>query len=357
MTEDLPVVLAGDDRAARTLLGALNQRSAHAFMLCGPAVGGVGAWIARRLLCPDGGCGRCAVCGRVDRRTHPDLLWVSAEGLQLRADQIGALVDVLDRTPFEATCQVAVIDDAETLSASNKEAANRILKALEEPTGDVVFVLLARTAAPVLPTIRSRVLEIPLPRRDGHARTPAQERRRALVDALAMDLARGTVLPGDAAALLLDEVRTAERAAVEAAEAEFAEVREQLPEEEAKRFATTKDPEGHEARAKRRGRRAASEELRALLHEQALWYRDLLAVASGANDTVVDPQRLERLCPLRDGAAARNAVAAIDAIDELVARLVTNPELGIALDALCGELMALAEGRVRSRRSIGVAAV
>jgi hypothetical protein len=54
---------------------------------------------------------------------------------------------------------------------------------------------------------------------------------------------------------------------------------------------------------------------------------------------------------------ARNTIAAIDALDEFAARLVTNPDLGIALDAVCAELVSLAEGRVRSRRSIGVASV
>jgi DNA polymerase-3 subunit delta' len=386
-----PPALELRPRAAKTLLGAMDRRSCHAFLLVGDDTTEVATWIAQRVLCPNGGCGTCSACGRIARRTHPDLHWTVAEGLQLRTDQVGQLIDVVNRTPFEAAAQVSVIEDAETLSASNKEAANRLLKALEEPSGDVVFLLLARSAAPIIGTIRSRVVEVPLAPLPDSVLTEQLSamqvaggldiatsvrlargslsraidlanggdalRRHLLASGVAADLSRSAVLPGDAAAMLMERIKAVEVAAAEAAEAEFEGERAQLPADEAKKLEKSKDSEGHEARVKRRGRRAASEETRALLHELASWYRDLAAVASGAPDLVHARDQLPALQDIAQRPMARNTIAAIDALDEFAARLVTNPDLGIALDAVCAELVSLAEGRVRSRRSIGVASV
>lgn len=397
----IPPALATQPRALRTLSSALDRRRAHAFLLSGSYGAGTidaALWIARRVLCPAGGNDGCESCGRIDRRVHPDLHWVVPEGQQVTIEQLrgsgggsssggvlaGGLIGHLTRTPFEAAAQVAVIEDAHTLGATNAEAANSILKVLEEPPGDVVFVLLAETAGPVLATIRSRVIEVRFPPVSDHAMleyltsigAPGQEgiarlargdlarardlvaggphrQRYELVSGAVLALCRGEASPEAVAAALVERVTAAGDAATEAANAEFDLLAERMPPKDAARFAKSKEPDGREPRTRRRARRAFSLELRAVLADMAATYRDLAAVSVGADATVSCVDRLPELQALRASAAAVNAVAALDAIEEIPGRITTNVDLALAMSAVCAELASLAEGRMRSRRTIG----
>ncbi len=96
-----------------------------------------------------------AVAGRVSRDAHPDLTWVtpSGAGEMLVADIDQAVVAAAAHTPFESRRRVFVIEDAHTL---NDQAANRLLKTLEEPPPFAHLMLLAPSPREVLPTIASR---------------------------------------------------------------------------------------------------------------------------------------------------------------------------------------------------------
>lgn len=391
----IPEGLALQPRAARTLQRTLAARSSHAFLLSGARGAGAhdaAVWLACASLCPNGGCDACDVCRRVKRRVHPDLIWLRAEGQQLAREQIDNLVEQLVRKPFEAQMQVAVIDDADTLSSRNPITGNALLKVLEEPPGDVLFVLLAERASMLLPTLRSRVIEVPFPpvpdermlahlvevgMNDallaGHGLTldqliriaggdvgrahelanggPALQRRR-VATAVAAGLAGGRLHPSDAVEQLLQCTNTAQQHAIEVAEREFAAQLEQLPPKDAARFKNSKDSDGMESRIKRRGRRAMSEELRLLLSELAGWYRDLLAVSNGAPEAVRNVDSLSQLDALAGTPAALRVVAALDSIEELPGRLTTNVDIPIALAAMCAELAGLASNRIRSRRTL-----
>ena len=92
---------------------------------------------------------------RVEHGVHPDLTWVapaSSAGI-LRGDVDEAVVAGAARTPFESTRRVFVIEDADEL---NDQAANRMLKTLEEPPPFAHLILLTSRPAEVLPTIASR---------------------------------------------------------------------------------------------------------------------------------------------------------------------------------------------------------
>ncbi|MHC4607456.1 MAG: DNA polymerase III subunit, partial [Planctomycetota bacterium] len=110
---------------------------------------------ARMLLCDRQGGDTCSDCRRVDEDAHPHFFPVAVrEGKQnISIRQIAELRRSLALRPARKKPRVIVIDDAELLS---EEAMNAMLKTLEEPPQDSVFVLVTATPAALLPTIRSR---------------------------------------------------------------------------------------------------------------------------------------------------------------------------------------------------------
>jgi DNA polymerase-3 subunit delta' len=100
-------------------------------------------------------CGGCRSCRLFDRMQHPDLSSVQAEsvGGTLKVDQIRGLQHSLSLTPYEARYRVALILRFEE---ANQNAANALLKTLEEPPAQVVMMLTAQEPEALLPTVVSR---------------------------------------------------------------------------------------------------------------------------------------------------------------------------------------------------------
>src|SRR5215472_6913704 len=92
---------------------------------------------------------------RVASGAHPDLTWVAPSGAHeiLVSDIDAPVISAASKTPFEAGCRVFVIERVDELG---DEAANRMLKTLEEPASFVHLILLTTRLVEVLPTIRSR---------------------------------------------------------------------------------------------------------------------------------------------------------------------------------------------------------
>lgn len=147
-----------------------TDRLPHALLFSGPE--GVGKRrtaeaLAATLLCSSSAaghpCGTCKSCRAFSRGIHPDFFFVVPEAVgkgarSIRIEAMRALGSALARPPELAPRQVALIDDAQRM---NEAAANSFLKTLEEPTGDVVFLLVTGMRAALLDTIVSRCLEIP----------------------------------------------------------------------------------------------------------------------------------------------------------------------------------------------------
>ena len=326
--------------AKRLLRAALaDEGPAHAYLFHGPsgvgkraaAIAFAGELIAtspraKPASSPDAAAKSAASDrGRVERGAHPDVYLIEPIGDQIRIDDIRELRRDLHMRPFEADRRVYLLYSAETM---NEDAADALLKDLEEPPPYAVIVLVADDLGPLPDTIRSRCQLVPFTRLSERAiRTEIDTRAPGLSPNEAASLARlaagrldrvtrlldpestrrrDTLLdiarsvytdpefePGAAAQRLLDGAR--ERAAEAKVKAEEDLETLDLPAREA------------EQRIRRAARGAERDELLASLEELASWYRDLVVVAVGAESAVVHADRLDLLT--EDGKTERLAGA------------------------------------------------
>src|SRR4051795_8366569 len=359
-TEDHP-------HAAAVLGAALppEGRPSHAYLFGGPAGSGkreVARAFATALL-SEGAADPANVEHRVRSGVHPDLTWVaptSSAGI-LVGDVNEAVVGAATRTPFEATRRVFVIERADEL---NDQAANRMLKTLEEPAAFAHLILLTSRPGNVLPTIASRCQAVrfdaasseqiaaQLERHGVAPETAAACARLALGDterALALALADGPALRGAAEAIARGAI--ADRLGdqpwkpmIELAKAHgaaaAADVKgrvdadlDLLPAKERKRA----EREGDE-QAKRAQRRAQTIALDQGLRLTGLWLRDVAAIADGAEEVV---HHTDRLAALREDAAdadAHRLREGVALVDETRISFEVNPSEELALEALAYRL-------------------
>ena len=148
-----------------------RRQHAHAYLLHGPAGIGKRALAERlmaRLLCstPQGmdACGQCKSCLLLAAGTHPDNFILEPEEADkpIKVDQVRELVDFVVQTAQLGGRKVVLLEPAE---AMNLNAANALLKSLEEPSGDTVLLLISHQPSRLLPTIKSRCVQqaCPLP--------------------------------------------------------------------------------------------------------------------------------------------------------------------------------------------------
>ncbi|HEV3321782.1 MAG TPA: AAA family ATPase [Solirubrobacteraceae bacterium] len=362
-----------EETAAGGREGGGGRGPTHAYLFHGPP--GVGKRTVARAfaatLLAAGAPTPEEVRGRVERGAHPDLTWVtpSGAGEMLVGDIDQAVVAAAARTPFESRRRVFVLEDAHTL---NDQAANRLLKTLEEPPPFAHLILLAPTPRELLPTIASRCQQVrfdPLPparieerlreeRLGADDATLAACARLGLGDArLANRLAgewgsrlrerveafvRGAV-SGDTAGRpwleLLQAARDAGTSAGEELAARVAGELELLPAKERKRH--EREAVDAQRRAERRARGGA---LDLALRLAQLWLRDVWCVAEGAGELVYALDRrpeLERDAAGRSPARLREAV---ELVRDTRLRLTLNVSEELALESLAYRLQALLAG-------------
>jgi len=147
---------------------------AHAYLFCGPE--GIGkkalamvmsaALVCQRSL--EEPCGSCPDCYKSKALSHPDIHWIVPDGKSLKIGQTREIKRAAHFKPHEARHQVFILERVETLTA---EAANSLLKLLEDSPPKTVFILLASNPAALLPTIVSRCQLFQLPRLDAGSMT------------------------------------------------------------------------------------------------------------------------------------------------------------------------------------------
>jgi DNA polymerase-3 subunit delta' len=345
--------------AKRLLAAALVDGGAHAYLLHGPA--GVGKRTAAFAFAG-------ALLGderRVTMRTHPDLYVLEPLGEMIRIDDVRALRHDLHMRPFEGDRRVYLVLDADRM---NDEAADALLKDLEEPPAYATIVLVAGELGPLPPTILSRCQLVPFrrlseravgewiaaqaPERSNEevrvlARTAGGrlDRARRLLDADAS--ARRGALIGAARSVYHDpgfDPATAARVLLDSAAERGEEAREL---EQALVDTLDLTSRDGEQRVRRAQRGAERDEVLAGLEGLEAWYRDLVVVAAGAEAAAVHADRLDEL---RDDVAAGAAAGAVDASEivrdawRALEEFNLNPAL--ALEAVF----------VRLRRALRVAA-
>ena len=140
----------------------MQDRLSHAYLFLGaPGSGKTEAALAlaQCIVCPDGGCGHCDECIRVRHRTHPDVHIIAPESATgYLVDQVRELIDDIALAPVRGRAKVYIFTNVGLL---RREAANALLKTIEEPPQDVTFILIGRTVDAILPTIVSRCQRVP----------------------------------------------------------------------------------------------------------------------------------------------------------------------------------------------------
>ena len=303
-----PFASVPEQPEAKRLLGAaLAEGPAHAFLLHGPA--GVGKRTAAFAFA-------AALLGderRVLARTHPDLYLLEPLGEMIRIDEVRALRHDLHMRPFEAARRVYLVLDAQRM---NEEAADALLKDLEEPPPYAVIVLVASELGPLPPTILSRCQLVPFRRLSekavrewiaASAPDRGEDEIRALARASAGRLDRARRLLDPAASgrrdALIEVARSvyrgdgfepSEAAAVLLAGA--GELGQEAREREEKAIAGMDLPaRDAEQRVRRAERGAERDELLAGLEALESWYRDLVVLQAGADGAAVHADRLDDL--------------------------------------------------------------
>lgn len=181
-------------------LQARRSQLPHALLLIGQR--GIGKFelatrFAASLLCeqpqPDGqACGQCLACNWFAQGNHPDfrLLQPDADSQeegeegkkkasqQITIEQVRSIEDFLNVGTHRAGLRVILLNPVETM---NRNAANALLKSLEEPTTSTLFLLVSSEPLRLLPTIRSRCQSVPVPV-PGKARCVASLRSAGVTD-------------------------------------------------------------------------------------------------------------------------------------------------------------------------------
>jgi DNA polymerase-3 subunit delta' len=359
-------------RAVLTAALPPSGNASHAYLFHGPAGAGkrdTARAFAAALL-SDGAPDPVGAARRVVEGVHPDLTWVTPSGAaeMLVGDIDEPVVAAAARTPFEARRRVFVIERAETM---NDQAANRMLKTLEEPPPFAHLILLTAHPGNVLPTIASRCQPVrfeapttaqlaerlgrhgvPPDAADACARLSLGDGEKALALALGDGPALRAAAEAYARAAIAGEVVSrpwgalVERAAA-AGEAAQAEVEARLAEDldylPSKEHGRAKREAGEVA--KRAARRARTAALDHALQLAGLWLRDVTCVVDGAEDLV---HHSDRVSVLREDASSftsphglRAAVSLVDDTRFALAEVHATEEL--AVEALAYRI----EGAVR----------
>jgi DNA polymerase-3 subunit delta' len=353
---------------ARAVLGPALEpggTASHAYLFHGPGGAGKRATaraMAAALLSRDSANPESARY-RAYSGAHPDLTWVTPSGAHeiLVGDIEEPVIAAATKTPFEASSRVFVIERADELG---DEAANRMLKTLEEPASFVHLILLTDRLAEVLPTIRSRCqlvrFEAPsaaevvrqLVDRGVDEATAAACARLGLGDAeqaTALAGAPGRALRAGAQAFveavltaraaterpwsaMLAAVREAGDEVGERLEAAKAADLELYPKKERKRVETE-----WTERIRRTRRRAETGALDLGLQLVTLWFADLAALADGAEDLV---RNVDHLSELRAavGPSASALRRAMELVEDTRQRFQLNVSEELACEALAYRL-------------------
>ena len=375
--------VVGQPAAVAELERAVADPSAmtHAWLFTGPPGSGrstAARAFAAALECPDRGCGHCVHCRTVMHGTHGDVRSFNPEGLSIRVDEMRAVVQAAARRPTTGRWQIVLIEDADRLTEG---AANALLKAVEEPSKQTVFLLCAPSTHPddVSVTIRSRCRVVSLaspsveaiagvlqsrdgvdPERAawaasicgghvGRARRLARDPDAAAVRAAILEIPRRLVGIGDvydAAATILDRAKQEAKAMSERRDAaELEELKTALGAGGTGRGAvgaargTVGVVRELEKRQKSRATRTERDVLDRALIDLSGYYRDVVTLSLGASAALLNPDLRADLDDAVRRLGAAGALRRLDAILACREAIEANVKPQIAIEALMMRLL------------------
>ncbi len=165
--------IRGQAAAKRLLQSSLrHDKLSHAYIFSGPVGTGrkqTALALAQAIYCKNGvddACGECLECRKVEHGNHPDLHVIEPEGTVIKIDQIRELQKEFAYRAAASGTKIYILQQAEKMTV---QAANSLLKFLEEPDSRVVAILITENGHALLPTIQSRAQRIsftPMPREE-----------------------------------------------------------------------------------------------------------------------------------------------------------------------------------------------
>lgn len=370
--------LIGQDRVVETLQRAVRAAGAggnrhamsHAWLLTGPPGSGrsnAARAFAAALQCAVGGCGECNTCITSLSGAHPDVTLVRTEALSIGVDEVRELVRRAAMAPTMGRYQVLVVEDADRIT---ERGADALLKSIEEPAARTVWLLCAPTAEDVVATIRSRCRRVELSTPSTAAITELLRRRDGVepeLAAFAARVAQGHIgraralarnpsvrerrqevlrLPGRLRSLgtCLDAAATLVEAATQEATVLTAELdaRERTELSEALGL-TTRGVRPRNAQAalreledqqKARAKRIQRDALDRVLTELTSFYRDVLALQTGAGAEPINAEFADDIAELARRTTPEATVGKLDAILACRTALETNVAPLLAMESL-----------------------
>jgi DNA polymerase III subunit delta' len=325
--------IVGHEHAINTLRRALAaQRVRHAYLFSGPEHIGkilLAQRFAQTLLCtggpdanvaPQNPCNACLSCRKVMHSNHPDVHYISRppDRQFILIEQVRALQGDAARKTLEGRRNIFIIQGMHEM---NVQAANCLLKTLEEPEPDVVLLLTAPDAGLLLPTILSRVQQIPMNLlTTTQIKTALEQRWQVEPEEAALTAALAAGRMGWAVQAVEDEDMLAER--------------------QAQLETLTKLPAAGRVQRFEVAQRlsADSDKVRGILELWLLWWRDMVLASNNCLDLIVNVDMQELIQKQAAKIGAPESQRMVRAILGTMEALEQNVNTRVALEVLMLDL-------------------